>query len=553
METPVWFGRPGVPLLGWLDAPDDGQARAGVVLCPALLGEHVNAYRSFRRLSEALVARDCAVLRFDYESTGDSAGRDEGDGRVAAWQDSVVAAVELLRARGVEQVAVVGLRIGATLAAVTSPRTSPQALVLWDPCVSGRAFLREQRALMSFGVGDQTDLDGVTRAGGDGGLAAGTEEELAQLTMLDVAPDATRPTLVLARENRPVPRALRERFAHASWRPASDQAAMLEVSSVLARSPEPAIAEIVDWLDATLAADRHTLDVSSAPEATIGVAADGTPVLERVARLGAHGLVGLVTAPVGAPRTGTTVVFLNLAAERHTGPERAWVDLSRLLAPQGLRCLRFDLSGMGDSPTPPGQPEDDAYPRVAVADVIEAVGAVADDPRDVVLVGVCSGAIHALEGAAALRARGVVAINPPVEHERPAADDAAGTRGRVTGSSPGWVRGLGNTRLLAKLESRIPDPFWWFLHKVRLVRSPAAGIGMLVAAGTGTYLMCGPAEIRPFRERSGTQLRSLGRSEQFRLDVVEGLDHSLLRREPRDRALALLLEHLASRYAPAPV
>ena len=49
------------------------------------------------------------------------------------------------------RVGVVGLRLGATLAAAELARGGPvDDLVLWDPCATGRSFLREQIAFAAF-------------------------------------------------------------------------------------------------------------------------------------------------------------------------------------------------------------------------------------------------------------------------------------------------------------------------------------------------------------------------------------------------------------------
>ena len=70
----TWFGPEEGPLFGWLHWPDDGTARAGVVVCPPSGYEAVCAHRTLRVVAERLAERGFAVLRFDYDGTGDSAG-----------------------------------------------------------------------------------------------------------------------------------------------------------------------------------------------------------------------------------------------------------------------------------------------------------------------------------------------------------------------------------------------------------------------------------------------------------------------------------------------
>jgi dienelactone hydrolase len=74
--------------------------------------------------------------------------------------------------------------------------------------------------------------------------------------------------------------------------------------------------------------------------------------------------------------------------------------MARSWAAQGVRVLRVDLGGLGDSPTRQGRQPDVVYPAEAIEDVVDAARFIApEDPEGVVLVGLCSGGYHALEGA----------------------------------------------------------------------------------------------------------------------------------------------------------
>ena len=79
-----------------------------------------------------------------------------------------------------------------------------------------------------------------------------------------------------------------------------------------------------------------------------------------------------------------------------------------------MHCLRMDLGGVGDSPLhgPPGDAVELPAER-ALDDVAEAVAFLApDDPRDVVLLGLCSGAFHSLLAAPSTGVGGVAVLNP---------------------------------------------------------------------------------------------------------------------------------------------
>lgn len=146
---PIYFGPSERPLFGVYHPPEGGQASShGVLLCYPLGAEYQHSHRLFRHLSMLLSKAGLPVLRFDYVGTGDSAG-ETGEGTLDEWRDNIkTAASELRDLAAVAQVSAVGLRLGAALAAsVDGPDGDFDGLVLWDPVVSGRAYLSSVRAM----------------------------------------------------------------------------------------------------------------------------------------------------------------------------------------------------------------------------------------------------------------------------------------------------------------------------------------------------------------------------------------------------------------------
>jgi len=90
----------------------------------------------------------CHVFRFDYFGIGDSAG-ESGDGGVDRWKADICAAFQELKdISRATKISLVGVRFGATLAALTSvDLLSVNELVLWDPVVLGRKYIEELRAI----------------------------------------------------------------------------------------------------------------------------------------------------------------------------------------------------------------------------------------------------------------------------------------------------------------------------------------------------------------------------------------------------------------------
>ena len=134
---------------GWLH-PAAGNR--GVIICAAQGYEELCTHRPMRGLAERFAAAGLPTLRFDYPGIGDSTGDERDPARVRAWLDSIRAAANYLRGRvGVEEIAIVGLRIGATLAAIAAEELGDvEALALMAPPVSGRAYVREIQAFSTM-------------------------------------------------------------------------------------------------------------------------------------------------------------------------------------------------------------------------------------------------------------------------------------------------------------------------------------------------------------------------------------------------------------------
>ena len=128
-------------------------------------------------------------------------------------------------------------------------------------------------------------------------------------------------------------------------------------------------------------------------------------------------LVGVLTFPGELPST-MAVVILSAGILHRVGPSRISVHLARRLARAGCTVLRFDLSGIGDSPLDSGAPSLEAS---VLADIDDAITTVLRECESdgVVLLGFCSGADNAYHVAADdPRVRGVVLLDPSIERTK---------------------------------------------------------------------------------------------------------------------------------------
>ncbi len=153
---PLFFGDSKSPLFGMLHEPRAGQELGqGVLMCPPIGQEHVRSHWAFRQVAAALARAGYHVLRFEWYGVGDSAGTLD-DASVERWvDDAKTAAQELKDAAGVRKVSMLGLRLGAPLAALAAPSVKPQALVLWDAVVDGGRYLAELRRLQAALIADE--------------------------------------------------------------------------------------------------------------------------------------------------------------------------------------------------------------------------------------------------------------------------------------------------------------------------------------------------------------------------------------------------------------
>jgi pimeloyl-ACP methyl ester carboxylesterase len=438
---------------------------------------------------------------------------------------------------GVPAVGIVGMRLGANFASVSCGLGRVDALVMWDPCPTGRSFLREQRTLyLLAGEGahedSAEDLD-LPRLK----LSAEMSNEISAVNLVSSQPGPVElgalaaKVLLLTRTEGAAARKLAERFdlPHVKLGVVTGQLELLDPNPPQRCIPAEGIATVAGWLDEVMPRRAHKIAMPTRGDVTVSITTggrgtnvphfEGEPerVRERAVSLGPNGLFGIETEPERGA-AGPVCIFVSVANEHRVGPSRMWVDLSRRLAAEGgLRCVRFDVSGVGDSPC-----RDGAYAVhsvVAIDDVLDVAKAVSpDDPSDVVLFGLCSSGYHILEAALSLRPKGICSVNPSSSFQPPelAVGEMAGRRRFCL---PGGVAGPGINR-------------------------PGERVKDLVAAGTDVFLICGTREIQPFLSTGISSLCRAQGETGLRIEVIATLEHSLLPPADRDLVAGLILDHV---------
>ncbi|GGB24163.1 hypothetical protein GCM10011511_55120 [Puia dinghuensis] len=114
----------------------------GVVLCYPYGQEYIRCHMLYVHMANKLAKRGFHALRFDYYGTGDSAG-DFSSVTVKESLDNIQMAIdELKKTYDVSRIILFGVRFGATLAVIYSRLHAIDALVLWDPVLDGRFYLK---------------------------------------------------------------------------------------------------------------------------------------------------------------------------------------------------------------------------------------------------------------------------------------------------------------------------------------------------------------------------------------------------------------------------
>ncbi len=216
---PVYFESDSNKLFGVRYEPRNKLAGVGtdaksiaVLVCGSLGHEYARAHRNLQQLSVQLAQEGCDVFRFDYSGTGNSTGHCS-DGDTNTWARDIAAAACHLRSTAQPlSLVILGVRLGATLAAhfVSSAqldssssckRAVPDRLVFWDPVVRGEQFLNTLDAFHQQSLSSLVYYSKRRQASGDQlfglQLSESKAASLKQLDMTSLLNSPVHPTLVV--------------------------------------------------------------------------------------------------------------------------------------------------------------------------------------------------------------------------------------------------------------------------------------------------------------------------------------------------------------------
>lgn len=129
----------------------DSEAPLGVVFCHPFGEEKNRSYRSLVNFGRYLAKQNIPSMRFDMKGCGDSDGEFSDitiDSQVDDTLDSISLFVEATK---VEKVILVGLRLGATIAALAAEKDSRvNGLVMLSPIIKGANYWRDILRMKQF-------------------------------------------------------------------------------------------------------------------------------------------------------------------------------------------------------------------------------------------------------------------------------------------------------------------------------------------------------------------------------------------------------------------
>ena len=432
---PFYMEAGGSTCLAWFHAAQGQPRGISVLMCQAVGYEALCAYGAYRQISQALAQAGFDVLRFDYPGTGDASGSEAEGDRVPDWTASIrTAAQTLAQITGHSRLALFGLRLGAQLALQAAAQMGGvERIVLWAPCKSGRAFTRELRAAATQrGARVQATPDGNV-------LSMGFLYTAPTLSALQALPGLPPPEQVCARhvlildrddlpQAKPLVVQLNDRGVDTQYALAAGYAAMMqEPRQTLIDSQSLTL--LTDWLAADpLAGDGPVAD-RSLPFAPVREHRfDG--LRESAVQFGpGSDLFGVLAEPDtqagDAPACDTAVLMLSVGGNYRVGPNRIYTRLARSIAQAGYCALRFDLPGLGDSPTQNEFSMRDLYSKDTTPQVRAAIDFLSGRGcRHFYLLGICSGSFVAFQSALAdERVTGQVLMNSRLLEWRQASPD----------------------------------------------------------------------------------------------------------------------------------
>ena len=427
-RVPGYLDASPVPVFHWRHRPRADHCRdITVIICSPMGFEYTHSHRTLKYLADRLAESGFPAFRFDFHGVGDSPGDELASNNLQLWEGNLCTVIDTAKAAYPEnKVCLLGVRFGATLACLATSSRAVDYLVLWEPVIKGRQYVREMTALSRFSA--DTDDQKLSYIESAGFLMSGdTAEQIKKVNLTGQPIDVSRGVLYLNRNDVSADTVLVDQLRDSGidvtqMDDAGYAGMMAEPQDTVI--PEATIAGIIDWLLQCSQQVNSQLHPVDQERDSVRFDMDGESLLALTETCCWYDenkqLFGILCSPAERqPDKRQAVLLLNSGSVHHVGPNRVYTHLARKLASSGVSCLRIDIEGLGDSCQLDSPNKNHPYQRNAVSNALAAVRFLCDSnvADEIIVAGLCSGAYAAFHAGREISRqqwpiKEVVLINP---------------------------------------------------------------------------------------------------------------------------------------------
>lgn len=142
-EIPFFIKSGNLSLFAVLHKPAADQASdTGIVMCSPFAEEKLWAHRVYVNFAKLLCSEGYHVMRFDYAGTGDSDGDFENTTLRSRLDDIGAVLSHMSTELNIQNIALMGMGLGASLASIASEAQKVNHLILWQPVFKGAPYIQ---------------------------------------------------------------------------------------------------------------------------------------------------------------------------------------------------------------------------------------------------------------------------------------------------------------------------------------------------------------------------------------------------------------------------
>lgn len=379
-----------------------------LIVCPPIGIDYMNSHRSLKKLADKLALSGTPTLRLDYFGTGGSCDI-EIDNQVKGFIESIRQAdMFLKKVLNTECTALLGFRFGATLAALFASKTEISYLVLWGGIFQGKRLIREMRLLQNSSSNNRPN-EAYLEAGG-WVIEQETQDTIKNIDLAKTHPKTKSILLLDGNKSGAHQKLLNQ------WQSNNTDITVeftVSISDMLVDAHEACVPHrdiefINQWVKGLPNNNSGKLTHSHVKglitNTPLNFHTQGTK--SKLINESLHHFIfeseqfyTFTMSDSLSSKNMPLIILLNSGSNHQVGPNRLYVSISRELAAIGFDCLRLDLPGLGESEALQGQNENIPYMDTPTSAINACLDQLPDKPKEIVLIGLCSGAYHAFLAA----------------------------------------------------------------------------------------------------------------------------------------------------------